>query len=89
MSPESEFASTRVPGEGLDHIGVEVDSVAEKLKEFAAKGVEVADIPESTATKHLSEKFTLHIGFAKDPDGNWIGLHDHPDGLAASDPSSR
>lgn len=85
---DSEFASTYVPGEGLDHIGVKVDSVAEKLKEFEAKGVEVVKIPESLATQRITEKFTLHIGFVKDPDGNWIGLYDHPDGLAVFDQNS-
>lgn len=78
--PGSKYATPFAPGEGLDHIGVKVDSVAEKTKELAAKGVEVVPIPESLATQKRSETFILHIGFMKDPDGNWIGLYDHPSG---------
>lgn len=84
----SKYATKYVPDEGLDRIGVKVASVAEKLKQLAAKGVEVVDIPGSLATQEPSETFTLHIGFVKDPDGIWIGLYDHPDGLAAFTPGA-
>lgn len=81
----SQYATNYVPGEGLDHIGVKVANVAQKLRELSAKGVEAVPIPESLATQALSSTFTLHIGFVKDPDGNWIGLYDHPNGLTEYD----
>ena len=85
--PESSRYATRyIPGEGLDHLGVKVESVAEKLKELQARGVEVVPIPESLARQQFSDSFTLHIGFVKDPDGNWIGLYDHPSGMATYNP---
>jgi catechol 2,3-dioxygenase-like lactoylglutathione lyase family enzyme len=85
--PESSKYATRyAPGEGLDHLGVKVVSVAEKLREFQAKGLEVVPIPDSLARQVLSESFTIHTGFVKDPDGNWIGLYDHPGGIATYDP---
>jgi len=84
----SKYATKYVAGEGLDHIGVKVASVAKKLAELAAKRVEVVKIPDSLASQHLSEAFTLHIGFVKDPDGIWIGLYDHPDKSATYDPNA-
>jgi lactoylglutathione lyase len=86
--PGSTYATPFVPGEGLDHLGVKVDDVAEKLKELAAKGVEVVPIADSLATQKRSETFTLHIGFVKDPDGNWIGFYDHPTKIARYDPDA-
>jgi 4-hydroxyphenylpyruvate dioxygenase-like putative hemolysin len=82
---DSEFSTKYVSGEGLDHIGVKVSNIREKLRELASKGVEVVQIPDSLATQKLSDTFTLHIGFVKDPDGNWIGFYDHPDGLIEYD----
>jgi lactoylglutathione lyase len=84
----SKYASNYSPGEGLDHIGVKVDNVEKRLKELARKGVEIVPIPESLKEQKLGDAFTLHIGFVKDPDGNWIGLYDHPDGRASFDPDS-
>ena len=86
--PGSKYATKYVQGEGLDHIGVKVASVSDKIKELRTKGAEVVDIPKSLATQELSRDFTLHIGFVKDPDGIWIGLYDHPDGLATFDPNT-
>jgi len=83
----SKYATRYVPGEGLDHLGVKVESVAAKLEEFQAKGLEAVSIPDSLARQELGDTFTLHIGFVKDPDGNWIGLYDHPSGKAIYDPS--
>lgn len=84
----SEFATAYEPGEGLDHIGVKVDDVAAKLKELAAKGLEVVPIPGALGEQKLSPDFTLHIGFVKDPDGNWIGLYDQSRPLGEYDPQS-
>ena len=76
------------PGEGLDHIGVKVDSVAEMQKRLAGKGIEIVPLPETLSTQHLSSTFTMHIGFVKDPDGNWIGLYDHDRPVQPYDPDS-
>lgn len=75
-----------MPGEGLDHIGVKVDSEADKLQEFTARGLEVVSIPETLAVQRLSNGFTRQIGFVKDSDGNWMGLYDHPDRTSRCDP---
>ncbi len=73
----SRYSTAYEPGEGLDHIGVKVESVPDKIKELAAKGVEVVTVPDSIAEPDLGSTFTIHVGFVKDPDGNWIGLYDH------------
>lgn len=83
---ESGFAVRYEPGEGMDHLGVKVESVAETLKALASKGIETVPIPEELARQELSETFTLHIGFAKDPDGNWIGFYDHDRPVTEFDP---
>jgi hypothetical protein len=46
------------------------------------------DIPESLSKQELGKDFTLHIGFVKDPDGNWIGLYDWSRPLEEYDPDS-
>ena len=33
-------------------------------------------MPDSLGEQKLGPTLTLHIGFVKDPDGNWIGLYD-------------
>ncbi len=42
--------------------------MAPMLEEFRAKGLEVVSIPDTLARQELSDTFTLHIGFVKDPD---------------------
>ena len=84
----SRFATRYEPGEGLDHIGVKVQDVAAKLKELASKGIEVAPVPDSLGEQELGPTLTLHIGFVKDPDGNWIGLYDQSRRLGEYDPGS-
>lgn len=86
--PNSRYDAKYEPGEGLDHIGVKVDDVAEKLRELAAKGIEAVEIPSSLAEQELANDFTLHIGFVKDPDGNWIGLYDWSRPVKDFDPDS-
>lgn len=73
----SVYALPFQPGEGLDHIGVKVDNVAQTLSVLASRGIEIVPIPEELATRELSGTLTLHMGFAKDPDGNWICFYDH------------
>ncbi len=84
----SRYAVNYEPGEALDHIGVKVDSVAEMQKKLAAGGVEVVPVPDTLSTQKLSSSFTLHIGFVKDPDGNWIGLYDHDRPVPPYDPDN-
>jgi lactoylglutathione lyase len=86
--PNSRYDTMYEPGEGLDHIGVKVNDVAEELKELAAKGIEAVEIPDSLAEQELADGFTLHIGFVKDPDGNWIGLYDWSRPAKGYDPDS-
>ncbi len=62
----SPYAVPYVPGEGLDHIGFEVDNVEEKFEEFLTKGVRPTDIDP-----WASEGWQAYV---EDPDGNWIEL---------------
>jgi catechol 2,3-dioxygenase-like lactoylglutathione lyase family enzyme len=73
------FATPYIPGEGLDHIGVRVNSVPEALKQLATMGIypstkELGSNEDTwiTSTGH-------HMAFIKDPDGNFIELYDHPE----------
>ena len=75
----SAYATPYVPGEGLDHIGVRVNSVAETLKQLATLGIH-------PSTKELSSNEDIwtnpsghHLAYIKDPDGNFIELYDHPE----------
>ncbi len=81
-SDGSEFATPYVAGEGLDHIGVRVKSLAETLKRLATLGIQ-------PATKELGDRahpnddiWVLasghNVAYIKDPDGNFIELYDHP-----------
>ena len=84
----SRYAVEYEPGEGLDHIGVKVESVAEMQKMLAEKGIEIIPIPGTISTQHFASDFTMHIGFVKDPDGNWIGLYDHDRPVQPFDPDN-
>ncbi len=84
----SPYATKYEPGEGLDHIGVKVESVDGALKDLASKGAEVVSIPKALAGTDVSGTDAVHIGFVKDPDGNWIGLYDHSGQANRFDPSS-
>ncbi len=74
--PGSQYSVAYEPGEGLDHIGFRVDSVKDTVKELAAKGAEVVDIPQSIANPYLNDTYTYHLAYVKDPDGNWLELYD-------------
>ena len=84
----SQYATKYEPGEGLDHIGVKVEDVSTKLQELRAKGFEVVEIPETLREQKFADNLTIHIGFVKDPDGNWIGLYDHSKTVENYDPDS-
>ncbi len=81
-SEKSEFATPYVAGEGLDHIGVRVKSLAESLKRLATLDI-------FPATRELGDrahpnddiwvlKSGHNVAYIKDPDGNFIELYDHP-----------
>lgn len=84
----SEFATRYEPGEGLDHIGVKVQDVATKLRELASKGIEVVPVPDSLGEQELGPALMLHIGFVKDPDGNWVDFYDQSRRLREYNPDS-
>ncbi len=64
--PDSRFSVPYVAGEGLDHIGFEVEDVEETFNELIEGGAEPTDLtPDQTYG---------WIAFVKDPDGNWIEL---------------
>jgi catechol 2,3-dioxygenase-like lactoylglutathione lyase family enzyme len=74
----SPYATPYVPGEGLDHISFRVDSVAEALEQLVAKGVAKVDLKQSLQSIQ-SDQYSFHVGYVKDPDGNWIEIYDHSD----------
>ncbi|HZW54708.1 MAG TPA: VOC family protein [Nitrososphaerales archaeon] len=62
---DSLFATSYIPGEGLDHIGFKVQDAASTVKKLLAKGVQVALSPKD-------ENGIEGLYYLKDPDGNWI-----------------
>jgi lactoylglutathione lyase len=62
----SPFDTPYTPGEGLDHLGFEVDDALAVFKRLLAEGVEPALHP------FVDNGWVL--AFVKDPDGNWIEL---------------
>ena len=84
---QSEFATPYVPGEGLDHIGVRVKSLADTLERLGAMGILPAT-KELGALDHQgrpkNEDIWVNssghrIAYINDPDGNFIELYDHPE----------
>jgi len=77
--PGSPFASQYVPGEGLDHISFRVESVARVMAKLKAGGATDVDLPEPL--QKLADEGAhggkFHMGYVKDPDGNWIELYDY------------
>lgn len=78
----STYSVTYSPGEGLDHLAFRVNSVAETVKQLAAKGVQAIKIPDSLA----SLEGGVHVSYVQDPDGNWIELYDKPQPVGPSIP---
>ena len=75
----SPFAAQYLPGEGLDHIGVRVESVPEVLKRLAKMGVKPST-KELPSTEDMWTTSSGHrVAYIKDPDGNFIELYDHPE----------
>jgi len=76
----TEFATPYVPGEGLDHIGVRVPSVADTLKRLAAMGIKPSTKELGASNKDVWVTSSGHnLAYIKDPDGNFIELYDHPE----------
>lgn len=65
--PDSPFHTEYVPGEGLDHIGFEVEDAEKAFRYLIEKW------GAGPAIEPWTEGRTL-IGFVTDPDGNWIEL---------------
>lgn len=65
--PDSPYATTYVPGEGLDHIGFSTGRAAEVARRLEAVGGRVMLRPTDPAG--VRQNF-----YVADPDGNWIEL---------------
>ncbi len=63
--PGSPYATPFVPGEGLDHLGFEVEDAPATVARLVALGGRVAIQP-------WLEQGRYWIGFVEDPDGLWI-----------------
>ncbi len=73
--PESSrYATPYSPGEGLDHIAFKVKSVPRFVSKLKVWGIEIVDLPASLAQLPSG----IRVAYARDPDGNWIELYDHP-----------
>ena len=85
--PQSECATPYIPGEGLDHIGVRVKSLADTLERLGSLGIfpatkELGALDEKGAPNKADVWVTgsgHNIAYIKDPDGNFIELYDHPE----------
>lgn len=83
----SEFATPYLAGEGLDHIGVRVRSLAETLERLKPMGIlpatrELGALDENGRPMKDDIWVTSkghNIAYVKDPDGNFIELYDHPE----------
>ena len=75
----TEYATPYVPGEGLDHIGVRVESVAETLRRLAEMGVYPSTRELGSTEDTWVTQSGHNIAYIKDPDGNFIELYDHPE----------
>lgn len=69
--PESAYATPYTPGEGLDHLGLEVADADETVARLLTLGA-------TPAIPVWSEGTRYRIGFVQDPDGNWIEVQSRP-----------
>ena len=63
--PGSPYATPFVPGEGLDHLGFEVEDARATIAKLVAMGAR-------TAVEPWVEEGRYWIGFVEDPDGLWV-----------------
>ncbi|HTT73031.1 MAG TPA: VOC family protein [Thermoplasmata archaeon] len=66
-APDSPYATPYSPGEGLDHLGFEVEDARATIARLRGLGARVAVEPWLEAGKYW-------IGFVEDPDGLWVEL---------------
>ena len=66
--PDNPYAMPFVPGEGLDHLGVEVADLRAVWDRLLRLGAHVAIAPWI----EVGPLRSYLIGFVTDPDGNWI-----------------
>jgi len=78
--PGSPFATPYAPGEGLDHLGVEVPDARAKIRELVDAGGELAVAPWLEGGRYW-------IGFVKDPDGNWVEVQGPAEAAGPNAPS--
>lgn len=65
--PTSPYAVPFTPGEGLDHLGFDVDDARATISDLVALGGRIALEP-------WVEQGVSVIGFVEDPDGNWVEI---------------
>ncbi len=78
--PGSRFDTPYSPGEGLDHLGFDVDDARATVERLCALGGRVAVAP-------WLEEARYWIGFVEDPDGLWVEVQS-PAAAEASGPSA-
>jgi lactoylglutathione lyase len=86
---DSVYASSYVPGEGLDHISFRVDDLAETVKRLESAGAGHVDLIESlleVRSQAFSDSF--QVRYVKDPDGLWLELYDQPEPMGDSIPDA-
>ena len=74
--PASRFAVPYSVGEGLDHLGFEVEDARATIERLRASGAKVAIEP-------WLERHRYWIGFVEDPDGIWIEIQSTVPGPSA------
>ena len=69
--PGHEHATPFVVGEGLDHLGFEVDDARAEYQRLLAAGAKSAIEPWDEGNGEW-------VGYVTDPDGHWIEVFSHP-----------
>lgn len=67
--PGNRFHVPFTPGEGLDHIGFEVDDARGLVARLLERGATLAVDPWEEAPG-------LWVGYVRDPDGNWVEVYE-------------
>lgn len=76
-APGSPYARPYVPGEGLDHIGIQVRDLLATRDRLKELGIEVAT-RELPSDREMWVTPEFRVLFIKDPDGNFLELFDVP-----------
>ena len=80
--PGSPYATPYTPGEGLDHIGVQVRNVFETLERLKKAGIQPVT-PELASREEVWITSSFRAFYIKDPDGNFLELYDVPEESSA------